>query len=92
MSDVKLAMLGRISLATQLDEGHSIAIRRHNEEVDRNLHILSKIIDAVIFCRAFELASRGHDESDVLKIGVPRTSKCNPQVLDNIVLNIIKKA
>ncbi|KAF0022279.1 hypothetical protein F2P81_025455 [Scophthalmus maximus] len=61
---VKLAMLGRISIATQLDEGHRVAIRRHNEEVDRNLHILSKIIDAVKFCGAFELALRGHDESD----------------------------
>ena len=46
-NSVKLAMLGRISIATQLDEGHRIAIRRHNEEVDRNRHILSKIIDAV---------------------------------------------
>ena len=61
---VKLAMLGQISLAAQLDEGHRIAVRRHNEEVDRNRHILSKIIDAVKFCGAFELALRGHDESD----------------------------
>ena len=61
---MKLALLGRISIATQLDEGHRIAIRRHNEEVDRNLHILSEIIDAVKFCGAFELAMRGQDESD----------------------------
>ena len=61
---VKLAMLSQISLAAQLDEGHRIAVRRHNEEVDRNRHILSKIIDAVKFCGAFELALRGHDESD----------------------------
>ncbi|KAG1924938.1 zinc finger MYM-type protein [Pimephales promelas] len=63
-NSLKLAMLGRINIATQLDEGHRIAIRRHNEEVDRNRHILSKIIDAVKFCGAFELALRGHDESD----------------------------
>ncbi|KAK0142686.1 Zinc finger MYM-type protein 1 [Merluccius polli] len=61
---VKLAMLGRICIATQLDDGHRIAVRKHNEEVDRNRHILSKIIDAVKFCGAFELALRGHDESD----------------------------
>ena len=61
---VKLAMLSQISLAAQLDEGHRIAVRRHNEEVDRNRHILSKIIDAVKFCGAFELALRGHNESD----------------------------
>ena len=32
--------------------------------MDRNRHILSKIIDAVKFCGAFELALRGHDQSD----------------------------
>ncbi|XP_041946472.1 zinc finger MYM-type protein 1-like [Alosa sapidissima] len=63
-NSVKLAMLGRISIATQLNEGHRISIRKHNEEVDRNRHILSKIVDAVKFCGAFELALRGHDESD----------------------------
>ena len=61
---VKLAMLGRISIAAQLDEGHRIAVRRHNEEVDRNRHILSKIIDAGKFSGAFELPLRGHDESE----------------------------
>lgn len=40
---VKLAMLGRVNIATQLDEGHRTAIRKHNEEVDNNRHILSKI-------------------------------------------------
>ena len=62
---VKLAMLGRVSIGTQLDEGHRLAVRRHNQEVDRNRHILSKIVDAVKCCGAFELALRGHDdESD----------------------------
>ena len=42
---VKLAMLGRISIVAQLDEGNRIAVRKHNEEVDKNRHILSKIID-----------------------------------------------
>ena len=60
---VKLAMLGRIGIAAQLDEGHRIAVRKHNEEVDKNRHILSKIIDCVKFCGAFELALRGHDET-----------------------------
>ncbi len=62
---VKLAMLGRISIARQLDEGHRIAVRKHNEEVDRNRHILSKLIDCVKFCGAFELAMRGHDENEM---------------------------
>ncbi|XP_064180996.1 zinc finger MYM-type protein 1-like isoform X1 [Anguilla rostrata] len=61
---VKLAMLGRVDIATQLDERHRIAVRKHNEEVDKNRHILSKIIDCVKFCGAFELALRGHNETE----------------------------
>ncbi|XP_071371303.1 zinc finger MYM-type protein 1-like [Centroberyx affinis] len=61
---VKLAMLGRVNIATQLDEGHRIGVRKHNEEVDKNRHILSKIIDCVKFCGAFELALRGHNETE----------------------------
>ena len=38
-------------------------VRKHNKEVDKNRHILSKIIDCVKFCGAFELALRGHDET-----------------------------
>ncbi|XP_042073593.1 zinc finger MYM-type protein 1-like [Haplochromis burtoni] len=63
-NSVKLAVLGKTSIAAQLDDGHRIALRRHNEEVDKNRHILSKIIDCIKFCGAFELAMRGHDESD----------------------------
>ncbi|KAI9529069.1 hypothetical protein NQZ68_013376 [Dissostichus eleginoides] len=35
-------------------------VRKHNEEGDKNRHILSKIMT---FCGAFELALRGHDET-----------------------------
>ena len=38
---VKLAMVGRMSIATQLDEGHRIGVRRRNEEVDKNRHIFT---------------------------------------------------
>ena len=41
---VKLAMLGRISIATQLDEGHRIGVRRHNTEVDKKSTYFVKII------------------------------------------------
>ncbi|RXN35740.1 zinc finger MYM-type 1-like protein [Labeo rohita] len=53
-----------VIIAQQLDEGYRIGIRRHNEEVTKNRHILSRIIDCVKFCGAFELALRGHDESE----------------------------
>ncbi|KAM4567259.1 zinc finger MYM-type protein 1-like isoform 2-T3 [Odontesthes bonariensis] len=63
-SSVKLAILGRQNIATQLDDGNRLAVRKHNEEVTKNRHVLSKIIDCVKFCGAFELALRGHDETD----------------------------
>lgn len=63
---MRLQIFGRLSIAQLLDEGYMIGIRRHNEEVMKNRHILSKIIDCVEFCGAFELALRGHDESESL--------------------------
>ena len=57
---VKLAMQGKTSIAAQLDEGYRFAVRKHNEEVDMDRHILSNITDCVKFCGAFELALRGH--------------------------------
>ncbi|KAG1933968.1 zinc finger MYM-type protein 1-like [Pimephales promelas] len=59
---MRLQFIGKLSIAEQLDEGYRIGIRRHNEEVAKNRHILSRIIDCVKFCGAFELALRGHDE------------------------------
>lgn len=73
---VKLAMLGSVNIATQLDEGHRIGVRIHNEEVHKNRHILSKIIDCVKFCGAFELALRGHNETE---------SSDNPDVFRGLV-------
>uniref|UniRef100_A0A8C5GCS7 Zinc finger MYM-type protein 1-like n=1 Tax=Gouania willdenowi TaxID=441366 RepID=A0A8C5GCS7_GOUWI len=62
---VKLTMLGRASIATQLDENHRLGVRKHNEEVDRNRHVLSKIIDCSIkFCGAFELAFEPESSDD----------------------------
>ncbi|XP_039648866.1 zinc finger MYM-type protein 1-like [Perca fluviatilis] len=63
-NSMKLTFFGRVSIAEQLDEGYRIGIRRHNEEVTKHRHILSTIIDRVKFCGAFELALRGHDESE----------------------------
>lgn len=72
-NSVKLAMFGKVNIAAQLNEGYRLGIRQHNEEVDKNRHILSKIIDCIKFCGAFELALRGHDESaDSVNPGVFR--------------------
>lgn len=61
---MRLAMFGNVSVATQLDDSYRVEIRRHNDEVDKDRYILSKVIDCIKFCGAFELALRGHDESE----------------------------
>lgn len=73
---MKLAMLGNVNIAAQLHEGYSVSVRNHNKEVDKNRHILSKLIDCIRFCGAFELALRGHDETD---------SSSNPGVFRGLV-------
>ena len=75
-NSVQLAVLGRVNIAPQLDDDHRTAVRKHNEEEDKNRHILSKIIHCVKFCGAFELALRGHDETD---------SSLNPGVFRRLV-------
>lgn len=56
---MKLAVLREISIATQLDEGHRIAVRRHSDEQKTRRHVLSTIIDCVKVCDAFELIRVG---------------------------------
>ena len=41
-----------------------LGIELHNEKVSNNRYILNVIINCVRFCGAFELALRGHDESE----------------------------
>uniref|UniRef100_H3A6X8 HAT C-terminal dimerisation domain-containing protein n=1 Tax=Latimeria chalumnae TaxID=7897 RepID=H3A6X8_LATCH len=72
----KLAMFGNVNIATQLDKSYQVGIRKHNEEVDKNQYILSKLVDCVCFCGAFELALRGHDETE---------SSLNPGMFQGLV-------
>ncbi|KAJ1186241.1 hypothetical protein NDU88_003024 [Pleurodeles waltl] len=48
----------------QLNEAYCKGVIKHNEEVDKNRYILSKLIDCVKFCGAFELALQSHNERD----------------------------
>ena len=61
---VQLELFGRVDVRTQLDDGYRLAIRRFNQKVDDNRHVLSRIIDVIKFCGQFELALRGRDESE----------------------------
>ena len=59
---LKLAFFGKTDIAEQLSKAYGDSIIQHNLEVKKNHHILSRIIDCIKFCGAFELALRGHDE------------------------------
>ena len=60
---LKLAFFGKTNIAEQLRKAYRDSLIQHNLEVERNRHILSRIIDCIKFCGAFELALRGHDEN-----------------------------
>lgn len=63
-NEMSLAVLGNVNIRLQLDDGYRVSVRKHNELVDKNRYILSRIIDAIKFCGEFELAVRGHDETE----------------------------
>ena len=60
---LKLAFFGKTNIAEQLSKAYRDSIILHNLEVGKNRHILSRIIDCIKFCGAFELTLRGHDEA-----------------------------
>lgn len=57
-------LLGKVDVRQQLDSAYRQNIKKHNEQVNKNRYILSKLIDCIKFCGAFELALRGHREDD----------------------------
>jgi hypothetical protein len=59
---VEFRILGNTDLRNQLSGVYRLEIQKHNEKVKQNRYILRKLIDAIKFCGAFELALRGHDE------------------------------
>lgn len=63
-NSLQLALLGSVNVAEQLDSAYRRSISVHNEKVLQNRYILNIIINCVRFCGAFELALRGHDESE----------------------------
>lgn len=60
-SAVKYSSLGRVDDRSRLDGVYLKTIKNVNENVIKNRHVLNKMK----FCGAFELALRGHDETDV---------------------------
>ncbi|XP_031335766.1 zinc finger MYM-type protein 1 isoform X2 [Photinus pyralis] len=73
---MEFALLGSPNITAQLDSAYWLNVQRHNENVSKNRYILSKIINCIKFCGAFELAIRGHDESDASK---------NPEIFRGLI-------
>ncbi|KAK4875694.1 hypothetical protein RN001_012116 [Aquatica leii] len=63
-NEIRFALFGKINIQAQLDSAYWVNIQKHNEEVTKNRYILTKIINCIKFCGAFELALRGHDEKE----------------------------
>lgn len=62
---LQLALVGTVNIAEQFDSQYRRNIALHNEKVRHNRYVLNIIINCVRFCGSFELALRGHDESDM---------------------------
>jgi hypothetical protein len=60
---VKFNHFSSVNILFQLNEGYSISIQRHNALVDKNRHILGRIINCIKFCGMQKLPLRGYDES-----------------------------
>ena len=74
--EVQLASIGRQDIRKALDSAYRKSIREFNERVDENRYILRRLIDCVVFCGAFQIALRGHDES---------TESLNPGIYRGLV-------
>ncbi|CAG9771417.1 unnamed protein product [Ceutorhynchus assimilis] len=62
-----------LHVAVIRNHAYRLSIEKHNEQVKNNRYVLSKIINCIKFCGAFELALRGHDEQkDSLNPGIFR--------------------
>ena len=61
---LKLSLFGNVNIASQLDSAYRRKIAEDNEKVKQNRYILNILINCVRFCGIFELALRGHDETE----------------------------
>lgn len=59
-NELSFALLGKVNIERQLDDVYLTEIRKHNEQVDRDRFILTRVIDGIKFCLEFELTLRGH--------------------------------
>lgn len=61
---LKLTLYGKLNVASQLNSAYRRKIAEENEKVKQNRYILNILINCIRFCGVFELALRGHDETE----------------------------
>ncbi|KRT79045.1 hypothetical protein AMK59_8166, partial [Oryctes borbonicus] len=66
-SSMNYSIIGNVDIRLQLNNDYRQSVTEFNENVSKNRYILNKIIDCVKFCGAFELALRGHNETNSSK-------------------------
>jgi len=92
-AQLSLKLLGKQDIRQQLNSAFRLNILKFNEQVKENRYILSKIIDCIRFCGAFELALRGHDEkADSINPGVFRGLINFSAELDSALKTYLEKA
>ncbi|GBM57640.1 hypothetical protein AVEN_225018-1 [Araneus ventricosus] len=88
-SILEFNLLGKVDIRQQLGIAFRSNVKRHNEKVTKNRYVRTKIIDCILFCGAFELALRGHDErEDSLNTGVFRGLSTSQQNLIRLLKTI----
>ncbi|XP_069683566.1 zinc finger MYM-type protein 1-like [Periplaneta americana] len=75
-NDLSLSLFGKLDIARQLDSEYRNSVHLHNEKVKNNRYVLNSIVNCIRFCGAFELALRGHNETEFLT---------NPSVFGGLV-------
>lgn len=78
-NDIKFNLFGNVNISNSLSEAFRISNQRHNEQVDKNRHVLNRIINCIKFCGTHELPLRGHDEGE---------NSCNRGVFLDLVSEI----
>jgi hypothetical protein len=63
-SKCKFQLLGKLNVATAIDDARKIHIESPNFQVKHNGDIIKRLIDCTIFLSFQNLAFRGHDESE----------------------------
>ena len=61
---LKLTLYGKVNVASQLNSAYRRKLAEENEKVKQNRYILNILINCIRFCGVFELALRGHDETN----------------------------